>query len=118
MSYIEADCSLIKNNGEIIGVSLIPQYQTEAQMFCASIPRQLVNGGGDIKFEDGKITFVNPDEGEVSFTIENDDASALQAVFNGGQELGLYSDGIDQPGFKIVLKGMKNDGEKTALTRL
>jgi hypothetical protein len=122
MSYIEADCSLIKNDGQIIGVSLVAQPQTEAERYCASMPKQLVDGDGDIKFEDGKIIFHNPDgggfPGEVSFSIEEEDSAALQAVLNGDRKLGLYNDGFMTPGFKIVLEGMEKDGEKTELTRL
>lgn len=118
MSYIEADCSLIKKDGQIIGVSLVAQPQTEAEMFCGSMPKQLVDGKGDIKFEDGKVTFVNPREGEVSFSIENGDASALQSILNGDKKLGLYRDGFLTPGFKIVLEGMEKEGEKTELTRI
>jgi len=116
--YIEADCFLIKKGGQIIGISLIAQPQTEAEMFCASMPKQIVDGGGDIKFEDGKITFVNPCEGDVSFSIKSEDASALRAILNGNRQLGLYRDGMLTSGFKIVLDGMEEEDERVELTRL
>ena len=122
MAYIKADCSIIKKDGQVIGVSLVAQPQTEAERYCASMPKQLVDGKGDIKFEGGKIIFNNPDgggfPGEVSFSIEDDAAKELQAILNGDQKLGLYNDGFLTPGFKIVPEGMKDEGEKTELERL
>jgi hypothetical protein len=118
MSYIEVDCSLIKKDGRVIGVSLVAQPQTEAEFFCASMPKQLEESKGEIKFEKGKVIFVNPIEGEVSFSIENNDASALRAILNGDQRLGLYDDSCLTPGFRIVPEGMDKEGEKVSLTRL
>ena len=118
MSCIEAECSIIKKDGEIIGVSLVAMPQTEAEKFCDSMPQKIVDGNGDINFEDGRINFVNPGEGEVSFSIEMNEAFALQSVLNGDKELGLYRDGLLASGFKIVFKGMEDEGEKVKLTRL
>ncbi|MFT7644673.1 MAG: hypothetical protein ACI9BF_000324 [Candidatus Paceibacteria bacterium] len=122
MAYIEADCSLIKKDGEVIGVSLVAQPQTEAERYCASMPKQLVDGTGTIEFEDGKIIFDNPDgggyPGKVSFTIDEESSTALQELLTGDGELGLYNDGILTPGFKIVPEEMKDEGEKTGLVRL
>lgn len=118
MSYIEVDCSLIKYEGQVIGVSLIADAQTEAEMFCNSMPRQLVDGKADIKFEDGRVTFVNPGEGQVAFIINKQDAQALQDLLSRDTGLAIYKDGLLTPGFKIVPWQMAEVGEKIELTRI
>lgn len=123
MSYIEADCLLIKKNGQVIGVCLVAQPQTIAEKYCNTMPEQLAAGTGKIKFGDSKITFYNPAAdgypGEVSFSIEDDDAAALQSILNGEQELGIYNDdGLQTSGFKIVPEVMEEEDERTQLIRL
>lgn len=122
MAYIKADCSLIKKDGQVIGVSLVAQPQIQAKKYCNTMPAQLAARQGEIKFEDGKIIFCNPDgdgyPGEVSFFIEDGDATALQSILEGEQDLGIYDDGVQTPGFKIVPEEMKEEGQKTQLTRL
>lgn len=119
MSYIEADCSLIKKDGELIGLSLVAQPQAEAEFFCASFPRQLVDGKGDIEIKGGvKVTFIDPKEGSVSFSIEFEDATALQELLSGNGKLEIHPDGILTPGFKITREGMKDEGEKSQIDRI
>lgn len=110
MSHIDAKCSLIVVNGAVIGISLVAEPQCEAEMFCASLPRLIINDSAKIVFGEGTINFVHPVEGTVSFEIEAEDARALSEVFNGSQRLGFYSAGTLTPGFKIVPQGMEHVG--------
>jgi len=65
MSNLYINCSLIKKDGKIIGVSITvePQSSVESFNFCRSIPKYLIDNSG-IRFGDGKITFINPHVGE------------------------------------------------------
>jgi hypothetical protein len=119
MPYIEADCSILKKDDEVLGVSLIAQPQTEAEFFCGSMPRQIAEKKGDIKIEDGKIIFVNPLEGEVSFSISDEDGTKLKELMKSGRKFGIYNDGCLTPGFKIVPVEMEHEKlERVELERL
>ncbi len=118
MSYIEADCSLIKKNGRLVGLSLVAQPQSEAEIFCNSMPKQLVEGSGNIKLGNGKLTFVNSNKDEVSFAISDDDATAVHELLTGKNgELEIHRDGFFTPGFRIVRAGQK-EGERISLKRV
>ena len=107
MPYIEADCALIKEDNKLIGLSLVAQPQFEVNM---------LNGKGDIKFSDGKITLISGED-EVSFAIEESDAYSLGELLLGGRgEITIHRNFL-APGFKIVLIGKEN-GEKTKLKRI
>lgn len=119
MASIEAICSIIKKAGQVIGFSLVAEPQNKAECFCRSMPTHLIQKTGSIEFKNGKITFIHPQEGEVSFVIDNTDASILQELLShSDDDLGLYNDGLLTPGFKIVMSGMENEGEKIKLERI
>lgn len=117
LEIIEVDCSLIKVKGKVIGVTLVAQFQHRASMFCTSMPHQLVDGTGFIRFTNGKITFVNSHGDEVSFLIEGEDAKTLQTIIK-ERKLYIYRYVVFTHGFKIIVEGMEKMGIKTELTRL
>lgn len=109
-----------KKDGKLIGISLVAEPQTEAEMFCSSFPKQLTKRKGRIIVLLGKVAFINPMERAfVLFAIEDEDASNLNSMLHDESiTLGLYNDGILTPGFKITLRGMQGEGEKHELERI
>lgn len=125
MSNIEVVCSLIKNEGKVIGLSLVAEFQTEAEMFCSALIRQIINSKEGISRGDDKICFFLIKYGrhptiteQVEFQIDDKDASDLFEAIGPTKDVGLYKDGMLAPGFKMVPVGMENTGEKFELKRL
>jgi len=113
MAKPEIDFCIIRDKEKIIGFSLVACAQTEAEYFCAKFPKALVEGKADIKFKKGTIIFEYPEEGTCDFEIGAEDVKTLKNLLEGKEEkFGLYNDGFLTPGFKIVLEGMQDSGEK------
>ncbi|HHE76854.1 MAG TPA: hypothetical protein ENL27_02645 [Candidatus Parcubacteria bacterium] len=115
---IEVNCALIKEGSGLIGLSLISEPQTEAEIFCASMPNQLIKNQGSIELTEDGIRFINPRVGEVSFFVSPEDLKALRELFSGERgKIGILRDGFLTPGFKIVLVGKENAGQRIRLRR-
>ena len=74
MARPEVELSLIKNDGKLIGFSLVALPQTEAEYFCARFPKALVDKQADIVIKGKKVVFKHPTEGECTFTLGVADA--------------------------------------------
>ncbi len=122
MAYIEATCSLLKKDGQLIGVSLVAEPQTEAEIFCASFPKKLSDEKDQAQIgirNDTQLTFIHPKEGEVSFALPDDDIEAVRQLITGKSgNLGLYRDGFMTPGFKIALQDDEKNVEREPLQRV
>ncbi len=117
MAKPEIDFCIIRDKEKTIGFSLVSCAQTEAEYFCAKFPKALVEGKADIKFKKGTVTFEYPEEGTCDFEIGAEDVKTLKNLLEGKGEykdrkLSFYNDGFLTPGFKLVLEGMKDLGEK------
>ena len=118
MSYFDANCTLIKKNYQIIGISLIAQPNTKAEEFCKTFARGLLNRDSKFVLIPGKIIFSNLTSGCYSFQIEKEDSICVRALLCGWNgEIGIYKDGILVRGFKILKKTMRDcNVEETQLT--
>ena len=107
MARFEVDFEVIKNeNGEVQGLSLIAQPQTEAEVFCSTFPRALIDQKADIKFESDEIVFDHPTcdfSGRCAHKVSETDSAALKELLSGKHQLKLEKAGFFTPGFKIVL---------------
>jgi len=87
MAKFEIDFEVIKNKeGEVRGLSLIAQPQTEVEVFCSTFPKALVGREADIKFEDDEIVFNHPTcdfSGRCAHKVSNADSVALQVLVSG-----------------------------------
>ena len=111
MSNIEANCSLVKKDGRVIGITLTPTSQVESEMFCGRMPKRFVKGKGEIRFEAGVMSFVDTeDERVASFSIGREDAISLQSAFNGERKLVISEYGLFT-GFLIIIEGMEEESE-------
>lgn len=103
---IEADFEILKNGtGEIIGLSLIARPQTEAEEFCGTFIKALVEGKADIKFSDKEIIFEHPTcifGRECIYEINPKEAVSLEKVLH-SKKLKAERAGFLTPGFKIIL---------------
>ena len=106
MARFETDFEVIKNeSGEVCGFSLVAQPQFEAEVFCSTFPKALLDGKSDIKFEGNEIVFVHPNcdfSGRCAHKLDAADIAALQELLSGKHRLKLERAGFFTPGFKIV----------------
>ncbi len=116
MPQIEAICSLIKDNGHVIGISLVPSEQAEAHTFCALFCELLADYESSVSTLGTQLIFFVPSMGLCCFDAPEEDLDALEHLLSG--EAGLleqHPDGSSGSGFKVVLFGMKDVGEKIPL---
>ena len=119
--YVEVSLTLIKNDGKLVGFSLVAEPQTEAEYFCARMPKALQDQSAKIDFAEDVVTFTHPTEGSCSFTLPREDIESLQLFVN---QLGPYKgkkyagskDGFLTPGFKITLEGEKGERGESILS--
>ena len=106
MARFETDFEVLKNEaGEVSGLSLIAQPQTEAEAFCGTFPKALVGGNADIKFEGEEIVFDHPTcdyQGRCAHKLDDVDSASLRELFSGKHQLKLERAGFLTPGFKIL----------------
>lgn len=115
MAMIEAELCFIKEDGRLIGFSVVAEPQAEAEFFCAAMPEALVKRTAHIFIDATGLVFQHPREGRCSFEIEQRDVETLKQLLEGGgayagAKLGLYRAGFLTPGFKIVLEGKQDAG--------
>lgn len=118
MAKPKVELVLIKEEGKLIGFSLVADAQTEAEYFCAKMPKALANKTADIRIRGTKVTFVHPEEGECSFQVEKVDAADLRKFITrkGPYKNAVYAlnrDGFLSEGFKPTLKGKEDAGERS-----
>ena len=105
MARFETDFEVLKNDGKVIGFSLIAQPQFEAEVFCNTFPKALLDRESNIKFEGNEIVFVHPNcdfSGRCAHKLDAADIAALQELLSGKHRLKLERAGFFTPGFKIV----------------
>lgn len=117
MAAIEAKLTFIKEDGKLIGFSVVAEPQTEAEYFCAKMPNALANQKADIDVAGSTITFTHPEEGSCSFEVDPEDAKTFKQFSENkgpykGTKCGLHKAGFLTPGFKIALEGKEDSGEE------
>lgn len=85
MATPQVDVNMLQDSstGELIGVSFEAQPQTEAEDFCATLPRLLAEGNADIGVKDGIMRVTHPMWGIVSTRLMPGTEEALRALLEG-----------------------------------
>jgi len=106
MSTFETDFEVLKDEaGNVNGFSLIAQPQTEAEVFCETFPKALMQHKADINFEGEEIVFDHPTcryQGRCAHKMDNAEGASLQEFLCGEQKKKLERAGFLTSGFKIV----------------
>lgn len=118
MARPQVDLYFIKEDGKLIGFSLVAGAQTEGEYFCARMPKALADQTADITIRGTRVRFIHPEEGECEFTVEKEDGAALRKFINRtgpykDAEYALNDDSFMTPGFKLTLKGKEDAGERS-----
>lgn len=105
---IETNFKVLKDEqGEVIGFSLIAKPQAEAELFCSSFPKALLNDQAEIKFDIStqEIVFDFPDckvKGRCAHKLEKEEFIVLSVMLNSKEDrLQVSKAGMLTPGFKI-----------------
>lgn len=107
MPYYEIEVSLLKDegSGKAVGVNLVAQSQTEAELFCASFPPRYLSGEAKVTVEGVNLHFEHPVRPDFIVKIPDADALALNETFTSDSiELGVFRTGALTPGFAILPK--------------
>ncbi|MFC1629765.1 hypothetical protein ACFL11_00875 [Patescibacteria group bacterium] len=108
----EIDFSLLADEeGRIVGISLVAQPQTEAEIFCSSFPGALIDEKASIGIEGSdemgkRVDFNHPTcafAGTYSVDVTPEQAETIKTLLADDDNLALCRDGAMTPGFKIVL---------------
>lgn len=85
MAAPELDVSVLQDSdtGALIGVSFEARPQSEAEDFCATLPRLLAEGQAGIRVENGMMRVTHPTWGVVSSRLPLGTESALKALLEG-----------------------------------
>ena len=83
MPEIEANLSLFKKEGSLIGFSLIAEDQYDAEVFCSDFILKLITGGAGIyQLNTNEIVFITASNKFVSFLIEQEDILAIRDLLS------------------------------------
>lgn len=111
MALPDLNASLIFDHDLLIGLSVIAQPQTEAELFCDSFPRKLMGeagGGADMVVRDETLVLIVGGAERAWFAVPAHHCTRLNDILNvegscEGAQRSLCPDGVMTPGFKILL---------------
>ena len=76
-----------------------------AARFCRTLPGTMIDGDGDIRFGEGRVSAVHPHEGNISFSLRTEDEESLRR-FNRRGFVGNYTSDINLCSLSLIPRGV------------
>ncbi len=120
MPEIEANLSLFKKEGSLIGFSLIAGQQFDAEVFCSDfILKLFTNNAGIYQLDNNGIVFITSSKKHVSFLIESEDITAMRDLLSLNSDmLSIIDCSHLSGGFKLFKRNHHKDYEIIPLSRV
>lgn len=120
MPEIEANLSLFKKEGSLIGFSLIAEDQYDAEVFCSNFMQKLITGNAGVyQLNTNEIAFITSSNKYVSFYLDEEDIQAMKDLFSLKRgNLDIIHCSHLNGGFKLFIENYPKEYETIPLLRV
>ena len=110
---LDVQVSLLRrrDTGATVGLSFVSQGQTEAELFCATLPGLLARGKATLQIVGPTVIAHHPEWGDLRKDIPLPDADQIRSLLTDGKTPFAFGSGAEMtfsPGFRIMPRDCKD----------